>query len=465
MAKKQKKSNSNEDEKQNEVKALTLEPENSTQATDPPVADCDLNVTSTEPKKKKPGSVRGMVARNIVPIDIPSWPNVEPDLKGKIWEDVQDTFIVAPESEAMILQSAGYIGLEEEEVKAGRLDPDEDPDRAILWKMARKPPKDEIIDEDLAEKFEKIDELLEKKKKGEFKPSGSEDVLTIALETPEHSAEFEKTKDDFEKANKDLMARIAELQAELKAVVNASNINSPMSCKASCRGDKEEQEEQEEQEEHDEDDGCVAIGPVDPSPPEKKDPQKCELAVDCIDNKAVISTYMAYLHTEIQKKKQTDLYAFIDPAATFKLNDHFESYVIERMKSGPSKIFLMPHNENYHWILVIIWESEIFILNPLSNPKRFSELEAALMRAVRSYNAQTGRVNKNPKVQYLSGSPKQPGGTECGYVVMRYMKDIFEDKDMKFIAKWAAKTRKSYKREELDDVRFETLGHIQGFVY
>ncbi|KAK1359327.1 hypothetical protein POM88_043801 [Heracleum sosnowskyi] len=123
------------------------------------------------------------------------------------------------------------------------------------------------------------------------------------------------------------MARITELQAELKAVVNASNINSPMSCKASCRGDKEEQEEQEEQEEHDEDDGCVAIGPVDPSPPEKKDPQKYELAVDFIDNK-----------------------------------------------------------------------------------------------------------------------------------------DIFEDKDMKFIAKWAAKTRKSYKREELDDVRFETLGHIQGFV-
>ncbi|KAK1402125.1 hypothetical protein POM88_001730 [Heracleum sosnowskyi] len=192
MAKKQKKSNINEDEKQKEVKALTLEPENSTQATDPPVADCDLNVTSTEPKKKKPGSV-----------------------------------------------------------KAGRLDPDEDPDRAILWKMARKPPKDEIIDEDLAEKFEKIDELLEKKKKGEFKPSGSEDVLTIALETPEHSGRV----------------RGVGSFAELKAVVNASNINSPMSCKASCRGDKEEQEEQEE---HDEDDGCVAIGPVDPSPPEKR---------------------------------------------------------------------------------------------------------------------------------------------------------------------------------------------------
>ncbi|KAK1368702.1 hypothetical protein POM88_034794 [Heracleum sosnowskyi] len=158
------------------------------------------------------------------------------------------------------------------------------------------------------------------------------------------------------------MSQIAELKAELKAVVNASNIPSPMSCKASCLGEKEEHEEHEE---HEEDDGCVAIGPVDPSPPGKK-------------------------------------------------------------------IFLMPHNEDYHWILVMIWESEIFILNPLSSPKKFSELEAALVRAVRSYNAQTGRVNKNPKVQYLS---------------------------------WATKMRKSYKREELDDVRLETLRHIQGFVY
>ncbi|KAK1396081.1 hypothetical protein POM88_005944 [Heracleum sosnowskyi] len=271
-----------------------------------------------------------MHGRNIVPIDIPSWPNVEPGLKDKIWDDVQDTFIVAPESKAHVLKSAGYISLQEEELKAGRLDPDEAPDRI----------------------------------------------------------------------------------AELKAVVNASNIPSPMSCKTSCLGEKEEHEE------HEEDDGCVAIGPVDPSPPGKK---------------AVISTYITYLHTE--------------------------------MKSGPCKIFLMPHNEDYHWILVMIWESEIFILNPLSSPKKFSELEAALVRAVRSYNAQTGRVNKNPKVQYLSGSPKQPGGTECGYVVMRYMTDIFEDKEMKFITRLATKTRKSYKREELDDVRLETLGHIQGFVY
>ncbi|KAL8094306.1 hypothetical protein AgCh_036000 [Apium graveolens] len=48
------------------------------------------------------------------------------------------------------------------------------------------------------------------------------------------------------------------------------------------------------------------------------------------------------------------------------------------------------------------------------------------------------------------GSPKQPGGVECGYVVMRYMKEIIEDKEISFTSKWATKTRKSYTLEELD---------------
>ncbi|KAL8148225.1 hypothetical protein AgCh_005544 [Apium graveolens] len=65
---------------------------------------------------------------------------------------------------------------------------------------------------------------------------------------------------------------------------------------------------------------------------------------------------------------------------------------------------------------------------------------------------------------HTKGSPKQPGGYECGYVVMRYMKEIFEDKEMKFITKWVAKTRKCYTREELDEVRFETLQYVQEFV-
>ncbi|XP_074342473.1 uncharacterized protein LOC141680040 [Apium graveolens] len=179
---------------------------------------------------------------------------------------------------------------------------------------------------------------------------------------------------------------------------------------------------------------------------------------------AAISTYMAYLQTKVRKRKHSDMFAFLDPSATFKLNDDFQNYIIARMRSGPSRIFLLPQNESYHWILIMIWESEIFILNPLPHQKRFTALEEALVGAIRSYNAQIGHVNKNPTIKNLIGSPKQPGGSECGYVVMRYMKDIYEDKEMKFLSKWGVKCRKSYTKEQLDEVRFETLQYIQEFV-
>ncbi|XP_074365007.1 uncharacterized protein LOC141706073 [Apium graveolens] len=114
-----------------------------------------------------------------------------------------------------------------------------------------------------------------------------------------------------------------------------------------------------------------------------------------------------------------------------------------------------------HWILVVIWDGDIYILNPLPHPTHFDELEKSLTEAMKSYNAQTGRGNKAPQIKNLLGSPKQPGGVECGYVIMRYMKDIIADKELSFTTKWAAKTRKSYTRQELDEVRMEVLEFIQ----
>ncbi|KAL8113768.1 hypothetical protein AgCh_020895 [Apium graveolens] len=357
-------------------------------------------------------------------------------------------------------------------------------------------------------------------------------------------AEFEQTKNDFEKRNEDLMLQIAELKNTMKEMASAAKLHSPMlSDKASCRVEEKEGVAEMKQKcgltvvrelmvenNNGNGDDYVDINHFDP-PPGKKDPRKYELAVDVIENKVafgmvfsedgmsmlvhgvplepgyarvqvdgtikedasvpvpiageietvrqVVGSFVAwpknliifspptaekkkevkprktkivnayqklsaemksvkptdnvprrYLYTEVRKRKLSEMYAFVDPAATFKLNDDFEAYIVERMNTGDSLIFLMPHNE----------------------------------KAVRSYNAQKGLVNKNPKIKNLSGSPKQPGGYECGYVVMRYMKDIFEDKKMKFITKWAAMTQKCYTKEELDEVRFETLQYVQEFV-
>lgn len=99
------------------------------------------------------------------------------------------------------------------------------------------------------------DELLEKKLKGEFHPSGSKDVLTTALKTEEHSgrvravgsfitpkeffnlprqrritkdellARDKQRSEELEKTKQDLMAQIAQLKAMIEA---GTNIPSPM---------------------------------------------------------------------------------------------------------------------------------------------------------------------------------------------------------------------------------------------
>ncbi|XP_017223512.2 uncharacterized protein LOC108199985 [Daucus carota subsp. sativus] len=155
----------------------------------------------------------------------------------------------------------------------------------------------------------------------------------------------------------------------------------------------------------------------------------------------------------------------LDPGVTHTLKPDFESYVVNRLiEGGYNRIYLMPHNQHVHWILIMIWDGDIYIMNPLPHPRNFSEVENRLSSALESYNAQTGRQKRTPRVVNLLGCPKQPGGIECGYVVMRYMRDIISDTEMAFQSKWAAKTRRSYTMDVLEEVRLETLEFIENFM-
>ncbi|XP_074336394.1 uncharacterized protein LOC141673543 [Apium graveolens] len=179
-----------------------------------------------------------------------------------------------------------------------------------------------------------------------------------------------------------------------------------------------------------------------------------------------ICTYMAYLHSVVIGNNNHELFAFFDPGATFTVNDDFENNLVNRLKEGnPGRLFLMPHNSGCHWILVVIWAGEIFILNPLPRATTFPELEKNVSKAVIAFNIQVGRGNKAPSIIYIPGCPKQSGGTKCGYVVMYYMKEIVMDPEMSFMKKWAAKNRKVIcSRDELSEVRFQTLDYIESFL-
>lgn len=464
----------------------------------------------------------------------------------------------------------GYTGLLEEE--KGNVEPGEVPDRAIMWKKARKGKDGEEVDPELAEICDTIDTLLDKQSKGEFIPCGSEDVLKKAFKTPEHAgrvrgvgslvtptvffnipagkrcritkaellAHDREREAEYEKDKQEMVAeleRTSQEMAELKAMLGSNNPSPRLSEHASC-GPKDASPLVVK---HLEpllvlvDDDCVLVIPI---PPENKGLRKCELAVGTIENKVAfgllfddedmnksihgvpmqagcarvsvdgpikgdalipipvvgemetvnqavgshvswprdliivpnarplaksrekvskprndfkkvqsmfrnmeinknvpsrfrvlykhaktlmettgdsiqipcdtevfgndktifvlheniidllefkrigqgaISAYMVCLHVVVSENNNLDLFAFVDPGATFTLNSEFETYLVNRLKEGnPDRLFLMPHNSNYHWILVLIWGGEIYILNPLPRSTTYPDLEKAV---------------------------------------------------------------------------------------
>ncbi|KAL8132351.1 hypothetical protein AgCh_008009 [Apium graveolens] len=558
-------------------------------------------VTTTESEKKRYGATRGPSTMSKLVIK---------KAQGKKFNN---EFKIPKECESLVLKSAStkwrqfkselttdyVIPLkgdlkkfvaqritEQSTVKAGWLKLGEKPVRAIFWKKARMTKECIVVDPDLAVVMKRIDNLLEIKERGEFQPSGSDDVFARALETPEHSGrvrgvgsyvntklwfdlpkekkcrttkteleardrqrdeemerirqEMERTKQEMERTKQETK-RTKQEMAELKSLISASNLTgSPLSDNARFQekaGPKEGVKVAcvlTKMKEMNIDDEIEYVGEEPPSP-EKKAPRSCKLSVDNIKNKvafgtifddpvnfavhrvpiiierkdsrrrkkkknqlqrpfsmfkevevadsvpkgfnllykhaitimketgdsivipcdtevfgcerviyilhenliallkfeeigqAAISAHMSYLHGVVLANNDLDMFAFFDPGATFTLNKEFERYFVQRLTDGCDRVFLMPYNFN----------------------------------AMKTFNAQTGRGNIVRKIKNLVGYPKQPGGPECGYVVMRYMKDIIEDKEMTFITKWANKSRKSYKMEELDVVRIEALAYIQ----
>ncbi|PRQ31131.1 putative Ulp1 protease family catalytic domain-containing protein [Rosa chinensis] len=53
------------------------------------------------------------------------------------------------------------------------------------------------------------------------------------------------------------------------------------------------------------------------------------------------------------------------------------------------------------------------------------------------------------------GIPEQQSSKDCSYFIMRYMKDIVEDKNLEFFSKWEKRGKAAYTQQHIDEVRNE----------
>ncbi|XP_062011068.1 uncharacterized protein LOC133727496 [Rosa rugosa] len=157
-----------------------------------------------------------------------------------------------------------------------------------------------------------------------------------------------------------------------------------------------------------------------------------------------------------------DTFGFVDPARVVSIgvsdSKNVVNNLVQRMQHGKShRIFLVPYNPSDHWMLTIINEEKDIVYIVDSLERQYPEWMETVNNAIKLFNGITGRHGKKaPRWINLSGAPKQVGGGECGYYVMRYMKELIEDPMLSFAQKWSRKSKRtSYSQEQIDEVRIE----------
>ncbi|BBN68789.1 hypothetical protein Prudu_576S000300 [Prunus dulcis] len=123
---------------------------------------------------------------------------------------------------------------------------------------------------------------------------------------------------------------------------------------------------------------------------------------------------------------------FIDPATVSAnsgtIADRSRLVAGRLQKTDGEQIFMMPYNPGRHWVLLIVRAKRetVYFLDPLPGHRVVDEEAKNIVNsAIKIYNSHIGRAGRKAVIwKTLSGTPKQPSSVECGYYVMRFMRDI-----------------------------------------
>ncbi|KAI5345358.1 hypothetical protein L3X38_013235 [Prunus dulcis] len=187
----------------------------------------------------------------------------------------------------------------------------------------------------------------------------------------------------------------------------------------------------------------------------------------------VVAVYIRHLHDVLKQAKMCSMVGFIDPA-TVSANS---GTVAERsrlvaarlQKTDGEQIFMMPYNPGRHWILLIVRAKKetVYFLDPLPGHRVVDEEAKNIVNsAIKIYNSHIGRAGRKAVIwKTLSGTPKQPSSVECGYYVMRFMREIIMDPSLAFENKYAKGNQEaSYPQEAIDEVRNEWAETVFQFI-
>ncbi|KAK4859747.1 hypothetical protein QYF36_010985 [Acer negundo] len=154
-----------------------------------------------------------------------------------------------------------------------------------------------------------------------------------------------------------------------------------------------------------------------------------------------IVIYIRYLYGILKQNKLFDKFVFVDPNhivySVGSKEERARSLNKRLGQTKPGQLFLAPYNHIC-----------VFFFDPLGGDIRLDIKEVVKM-ALKLFVVNIGKcIRKNPSWQKIV-CPKQPGNIECGYYVLRYLREITSNpKSLNYIYFFRGKS--TYTRHDID---------------
>ncbi|KAK2382219.1 hypothetical protein QL285_069767 [Trifolium repens] len=157
--------------------------------------------------------------------------------------------------------------------------------------------------------------------------------------------------------------------------------------------------------------------------------------------------------------------SFLSPHVSYSdiQGNDIASRLMETKVLKDEKIILAPYNIGIHWVLFVINPNaeDIYFLDPLGGePSDHGSIKTKFENAIQIYRAWCeNKISKSKKDKikwHKIKCPRQTNTIDCGYFIMRFMKEVIMEYPNKIPDNYFHRHRHStYSKEKLDEVKEE----------
>ncbi|RXH92923.1 hypothetical protein DVH24_011947 [Malus domestica] len=159
-----------------------------------------------------------------------------------------------------------------------------------------------------------------------------------------------------------------------------------------------------------------------------------------------ISIYIRQLWSTLKKNNLDGLFGYVDPGRISQKAGRKEqrsnALALRLQNCKKRQLIFAPYNKRFHWLLAIIdpYEELVYYMDSLNWIQIDPGMKDIVELALKMFKAQKGiKGRKKYQLESSKGKehccPLQGGTVECGYYVMKYMKEIIADPSCSIITK------------------------------